>query len=94
VELLAFAQSVEAAFGRDRSREIPKGPRTLDIDILLFGDERINLPELAVPHPCMTERVFVLEPLLEILPDSSDPISGRTYADFRLALGEQGVMRL
>jgi 2-amino-4-hydroxy-6-hydroxymethyldihydropteridine diphosphokinase len=93
-ELLRFTQSVEAAFGRDRSREIPKGPRTLDIDILLFGSVRINLPELVIPHPGITQRAFVLEPLLEILPNSADPITGKNYADFRDSVGDQGITRL
>ncbi|MDR3284595.1 MAG: 2-amino-4-hydroxy-6-hydroxymethyldihydropteridine diphosphokinase [Treponema sp.] len=93
-ELLRFTQSVEAAFGRDRSRETPKGPRSLDIDILLFGGERIQLAELVIPHPGITERAFVLEPLLEILPKSADPITGRKYADFRDSVKNQGVARL
>lgn len=67
-ELLADLQATEAAFGRDRTREQRWGPRTLDLDVLLYGDEVIDTPELVVPHPRMTERAFVLVPLLEVAP--------------------------
>jgi 2-amino-4-hydroxy-6-hydroxymethyldihydropteridine diphosphokinase len=66
--LLAETQLVEAAFGRDRATEVRWGPRTLDIDILLFGDRELDSPELVVPHPRLAERAFVLVPLLEVLP--------------------------
>lgn len=69
-ELLHAVQRMEARFGRDRSKEIRNGPRPLDIDIELFGTERIAEPDLQVPHPRIAERAFVLVPLLEILPDS------------------------
>jgi 2-amino-4-hydroxy-6-hydroxymethyldihydropteridine diphosphokinase len=90
-ELLAFTQSVEALFGRDRTREIPKGPRTLDIDIVLLGNCVISTPELTIPHPGAKERAFVLVPLLEILPESADPISGRKYRSFLDDITTRGV---
>jgi len=64
-ELLALLLAVEAEFGRTRTG--PRGgPRTLDLDLLLFGDERIDEPDLQVPHPRLGERAFVLEPLAEL----------------------------
>ena len=54
-----------------RVRRMPRGPRVIDIDILLFGNAVIDTPRLTVPHPRMLERRFVLEPLLEIAPDLS-----------------------
>ena len=64
--LLAEMQQVEARHGRERS--FANAPRTLDLDLLLFGDARVDTPELQVPHPRMHERAFVLKPLLEIAP--------------------------
>ena len=71
-ELLKQINNIEAEYGRDRSNEIRFGPRPLDIDIELFGDETINTPELEIPHPRIAERAFVLVPALEILTDSAD----------------------
>lgn len=67
-ELLNLLLGVEHAFGRDRSRETRFGPRTIDIDILLFGDEAVDEPDLEIPHPRMMERAFALVPLVEIAP--------------------------
>ena len=61
--------AVEQSMGRIRTE--PKGPRTIDIDILFFGNEVLDTPELTVPHPAMHQRRFVLEPLAEIAPDGS-----------------------
>jgi 2-amino-4-hydroxy-6-hydroxymethyldihydropteridine diphosphokinase len=66
--LLAETQLIEAAFGRDRSREVRWGPRPLDIDLLLVGDHEVDTPELVLPHPRIAERAFVLVPLLEVWP--------------------------
>ena len=62
---------IENDLGRDRDVNIPKGPRVIDIDILLFGEYEINTDRLTIPHERMFERRFVLEPLVEILPKSS-----------------------
>ncbi len=62
-----------------RTREIRWGPRTMDIDILLYGSRRIDLPDLVVPHPRMFRRAFVLIPLMEIYPEQD--ISGRNLED-------------
>src|SRR5262245_21521001 len=67
--LLARAQAVERAFGRDRAHEQRWGPRTLDIDILAFDDLVLGEPNLTLPHPRLFERAFVLVPLAEIAPD-------------------------
>jgi 2-amino-4-hydroxy-6-hydroxymethyldihydropteridine diphosphokinase len=89
--LLGFVQAVEAAFGRDRAGEIPKGPRTLDIDIALFGNEVISTEDLRVPHPGITGRAFVLVPLLELFPSARDPVSGKSYKSFLDCLPRDGV---
>ncbi|GAB1392746.1 2-amino-4-hydroxy-6-hydroxymethyldihydropteridine diphosphokinase [Rhodocyclaceae bacterium] len=66
--------AIEARFGRQRS--IKNAPRTLDLDLLLFGDQQLDLPGLMLPHPRMTERAFVLTPLTEIAPDLVIPGHG------------------
>lgn len=76
-ELLAELQLTEAAYGRDRAAEARWGPRTLDLDILLYGDRVVNEPDLQIPHPRMTERAFVLVPLLEIAPGLTLPDASR-----------------
>ena len=66
-ELLDETGRIEERFGRDRRREIPNGPRTLDIDIELFGEEQIKTEGITIPHERLFERRFVLLPLLELL---------------------------
>ena len=75
-QLLDDAHRTEAAFGRDRDREVRWGPRTLDIDLLLYGDEVIAEPDLVVPHPRLAERAFVLVPLMEVHPGGEIPPDG------------------
>ncbi len=70
--------AVEQSMGRIRTE--PKGPRTIDIDILLFGNDVLDTPELTVPHPAMHQRRFVLEPLAEIAPTLVHPLLKRTVA--------------
>ena len=60
-----------------RVRTIPNGPRTLDLDIILYGDTIIDGPDLTIPHPRAHERAFVLEPLLEVWPDATIPAKGK-----------------
>jgi 2-amino-4-hydroxy-6-hydroxymethyldihydropteridine diphosphokinase len=74
--LLDLLLEVEAQFGRDRSAGPPQGPRTLDLDLLLYGSEQIDEPGLAVPHPRLSERAFVLRPLAELDPALEVPGKG------------------
>jgi len=74
-KLLGALQETEDRFGRERA--VRWGPRTLDLDLLLYGDVIINEPDLQVPHPHMHERLFVLEPLCEIAPHVIHPALGR-----------------
>ena len=83
--LLAETQLLEAAFGRDREREIRWGPRPLDIDLLVVGDRVIDTPELTLPHPRIAERAFVLVPLLEVAPGGALP-DGRRFTQLLNAL--------
>ncbi|MBW3662607.1 MAG: 2-amino-4-hydroxy-6-hydroxymethyldihydropteridine diphosphokinase [Actinobacteria bacterium] len=71
--LLTTVQAIEERHGRDRSREQRWGPRTLDIDILLYGDRTIDDEDLVVPHPRLRERAFVLVPLMEVMPAGELP---------------------
>ena len=68
-ELLEALLGIEKRHGR--VREIPNGPRTLDLDIVAYGDERIDEPGLTIPHPRAHERAFVMDPLREVWPDVS-----------------------
>jgi 2-amino-4-hydroxy-6-hydroxymethyldihydropteridine diphosphokinase len=72
-DLLDALLRIEQEFGRDRANAIPNGPRTLDLDILLYGTEVRNTAALQVPHPRLSDRAFVLVPLNEIAPDAWVP---------------------
>ena len=85
--LLDLAQAVETALGRERT--IRWGPRMIDIDILVYGDEHMNEPDLTIPHPRLTERAFVLVPLLDIAADRL--IGGRPVRDWAAAIDRSGV---
>lgn len=86
-------RAIEAAQGRTRGQGPPGGPRTLDLDLLLYGDQTVNLPDLIVPHPRMHERGFVLYPLAEIAPAVIIPGRG-PVADLLPAVAAQAVTRL
>jgi 2-amino-4-hydroxy-6-hydroxymethyldihydropteridine diphosphokinase len=79
--LLDALLGIERSFGRDRAAGPPKGPRTLDLDLLLYGDLVLDAPALTLPHPAMHERRFVLAPLAEIAPEWRLPVLGRTMAE-------------
>ena len=83
-QLLAGILDIEQQMGRRRTQK--KGPRAIDIDILLFGNSIIDTKGLTVPHPAMHERRFVLEPLAEIAPEVRHPVFKRTLSELRDAL--------
>jgi 2-amino-4-hydroxy-6-hydroxymethyldihydropteridine diphosphokinase len=80
LELMRALLGIERAMGRDRASAPAKGPRIIDLDLLLMDDVVLHSGELTLPHPAMAERRFVLEPLAEIAPAMVDPLSGRTVA--------------
>jgi 2-amino-4-hydroxy-6-hydroxymethyldihydropteridine diphosphokinase len=84
-QLLAALQEIEDQFGRVRT--VRWGQRTLDLDLLLFGDRIIDTPRLTVPHPRFATRRFVLEPLVEIGPEAIDPVTKRTIVEILADLG-------
>ncbi|MFW6133676.1 MAG: 2-amino-4-hydroxy-6-hydroxymethyldihydropteridine diphosphokinase [Planctomycetota bacterium] len=88
-ELLAALQRIESALGRDRSRETRWGPRTCDLDLLLYDAEMIATDELTVPHPRMHERRFVLGPLAQIAPRARHPVLDKTVARLLAELRDQ-----
>ena len=87
--LLARIQAIELRMGRRRA--VPKGPRPIDIDILLFGNSVIKTRELQVPHPRMSQRRFVLEPLAELAPDLLHPVLGPSVSEMLSAIRGQAV---
>ena len=80
-EIFESLKAIEAAAGR--TRPYPGAPRTVDLDLILAGDEVVEEPDLQVPHPRFRERLFVLGPLAEIAPDMVDPVSGLTVRELR-----------
>jgi 2-amino-4-hydroxy-6-hydroxymethyldihydropteridine diphosphokinase len=91
-ELLTRLLGIEARAGRDRARpERGPGPRTLDLDLLLYGDEVVDEQGVRVPHPRMRRRAFVLVPLAEIAGSWRDPETGRTISELAQAVDASGV---
>jgi len=90
-DLLAFIHRIEASLGRNRNREYRFGPRTLDIDIELFGTIAVDEPDLQIPHPRIHERGFVLVPALEILTEPADCIERERFSAYVQNLSDPGV---
>ena len=97
-DFLHKINEIEAKYGRDRAKEIRFGPRSLDIDIELFGDETINAPDLQIPHVRMEERAFVLIPSIEVLKYSADELVREKYKRCLEAViktgGAEGITKL
>jgi 2-amino-4-hydroxy-6-hydroxymethyldihydropteridine diphosphokinase len=89
--LLNELRRIEARMGSKKL--VAKGPRLLDVDILLYGDETVDTPELQVPHPRMTERRFVLEPLAEIAPELRHPSWSGTVSDLLARTPDRSEVR-
>ncbi|HEY6251675.1 MAG TPA: 2-amino-4-hydroxy-6-hydroxymethyldihydropteridine diphosphokinase [Candidatus Angelobacter sp.] len=90
-QLLARVLDIEQKMGRRRIQ--PKGPRTIDIDILFFGNSIVDTAALTIPHPATHERRFVLEPLAEIAPDLRHPVLKKTILEMLEALPPGGAVR-
>jgi 2-amino-4-hydroxy-6-hydroxymethyldihydropteridine diphosphokinase len=92
-KLLRLAMQIETSMGRRRFQD--KGPRNIDIDIVLFGNCVVDEPGLKIPHPAMHRRRFVLEPLLEIAPEARHPLLGKTARELLAKLpAGQAVRRI
>ncbi len=95
LQLLSVLQFIERELGRVRgARAVPKGPRIIDLDILLFGNIAMNTPQLAIPHPHMLERRFVLEPLIEIAPHLKHPETKQPLSGYLHQLAAQKIRKL
>jgi len=92
LQLLHRTSKVEAQLGRRRLA--PKGPRTIDIDILLFGNSVVSTPRLEIPHPRFRQRRFVLAPLADLAPDLRDPVTRQTVRELLGELQGQIVRRI
>jgi 2-amino-4-hydroxy-6-hydroxymethyldihydropteridine diphosphokinase len=90
-QLISAILALEQEMGRQRKQQ--KGPRTIDIDILLFGSSVIEIPSLTIPHPKLHQRRFVLEPLAEIAPEARHPVFKRTIRELRDALPAGQMVR-
>jgi 2-amino-4-hydroxy-6-hydroxymethyldihydropteridine diphosphokinase len=91
-QLLARLQKIERAMGR--KRRVAKGPREIDLDILLYANAVMKAPELEVPHPRLVERRFVLEPLAELAPEKRHPGTRKTMREMLADVANQVVKKL
>jgi 2-amino-4-hydroxy-6-hydroxymethyldihydropteridine diphosphokinase len=91
-QLLGRIAKIEQQLGRRRM--LANGPRTIDIDILFYGNFVVEKPELKVPHPRFAERRFVLAPMVELAPEMRDPVSRRTMRELLPATAGQGLRKV
>jgi 2-amino-4-hydroxy-6-hydroxymethyldihydropteridine diphosphokinase len=91
VQLMNALLEIERALGRER--RVPKGPRVIDIDILLFGSTVFRTPDVEIPHPRMAERRFVLVPFAEIAPDARHPVLEKTIGQLLADTKDRGGVR-
>jgi 2-amino-4-hydroxy-6-hydroxymethyldihydropteridine diphosphokinase len=87
LQLLSRIEKIERELGRQRS--VPKGPRTIDVDILFYGNSIVRTAQLEIPHPRLAERRFVLEPLSELAPELRHPELRRTMVELAAATTDQ-----
>lgn len=92
LELLAYLKQIEFSLGRQPSFQY--GPRQIDLDILFYGDQVVELPGLTIPHPHLAERAFVLVPLAELAPNLRHPSNGRSVLEMAKAVNSSGVKRI
>ena len=92
MQLLKRVGKIERVLGRVRT--VAKGPRAIDIDILLYGSAAVRTPELEIPHPRIAERRFVLAPLADLVPELRHPITRKTVRELLDAAPQQAVRRV
>lgn len=92
--LLHALLAIERELGRDRSKGVLKGPRTLDLDLLVMGNSVVNEEDLSLPHPALAQRRFVLTPLAEIAPQLRPPQRNQTIAELLALLPDEGENRV
>jgi 2-amino-4-hydroxy-6-hydroxymethyldihydropteridine diphosphokinase len=86
--VLDALRAIEKSFGRERP--YVGAPRTLDLDLILYGGDVIEMPDLIVPHPRFRDRRFVLEPLAELAPEWIDPVTGKTIGELLRVAQKRG----
>jgi 2-amino-4-hydroxy-6-hydroxymethyldihydropteridine diphosphokinase len=91
MQLLKRLRQIEWRMGRRRAA--PRGPRTIDIDILLYGRHVVDRPELTIPHPRLDQRRFALEPLRELAPELRHPVSKKTVTELLAAVADRSQVR-